>query len=109
MTTITHTAINPDTLETGPVVGWPKGVTHAAILAAIERLPEHLDGPAAIAEALCNALGVEVPDKRAPWEVAYEAIYSVPGSPGDARNTWKVAWAACEAHHGITTGQGQQL
>jgi hypothetical protein len=39
MTTITHTAINPDTLETGPVVDWPKGVTHAdALLAALEEI-----------------------------------------------------------------------
>jgi hypothetical protein len=84
----------------------PKPITHAAMLAAVERLPEHLDGPAAIADALCNALGVDVPVKRAAWEVAWGA-WRFPGWTFAERHAWQAAWAACEAHHGIT-GQGQQ-
>jgi hypothetical protein len=56
-------------------------ITHAAILAAVERLPEHLDGPAAIADALCNALGVEVPVKRAPWASAFQDWAASPSAP----------------------------
>jgi len=41
----------------------PRPITYAAVLTAVERLPEHLDGSAAIADALCNALGVDVPVK----------------------------------------------
>jgi hypothetical protein len=70
-------------------------ITHAAILAAVERLPENLDGSAAIADALCNALGVEVPEKRAPWEVAYEA-WRLPGrSDAVHERVWQAAVEWC--------------
>jgi hypothetical protein len=66
---VTHESI----LASIKAASTPQPITHAVILAAVERLPEHLDGPAEHAAHLCNALGVEVPVKRAPWEVAYEA------------------------------------
>jgi hypothetical protein len=78
----------PDLIPAAPT---PQPITHAAILAAVERLPEHLDGPAAIADALCNALGVDVPEKRAPWEVAYfEATGKEPDSDVEGIVEWCV-------------------
>jgi len=82
-------------------------ITHAAILAAVERLPEHLDGPAAIAEHLCKELGVEVPVKRPPWEAAYTEWARRPDACVKLDLVWQASWAACEAHHGIM-GQEQQ-
>jgi hypothetical protein len=73
------------------MIDTPQPITHAAIVAAVERLPEHLDGPAAIADALCVQLGVEVPEKRAPWEVAYEA-WRLPGkSDAVHERVWRAA------------------
>ncbi len=67
----------------------PQPITHAAILAAVKRLPDNLDGPAAIADALCAQLGVDVPVKRAPWEVAFSAWLRT--DPADGID---VAWQA---------------
>lgn len=85
--------------------GWPpltaaeltrQPITHAAMLAAVERLPEHLDGSAAIAEWLCNQLGVEVPVKRAPWEEACEAWANEPRAEcPTTRNAWQAAVEWC--------------
>jgi hypothetical protein len=55
-----------------PAAPTPQPITHAAILAAVETLPEHA-GPAEAADHIARAIGVDVPVKRAPWEVAYEA------------------------------------
>jgi hypothetical protein len=64
------------------------------MLAAVERLPEHLDGPAAIADALCNALGVDVPVKRAAWEEAYEAWRGQLGA-ANSKAGWQAAVEWC--------------
>lgn len=83
--------LHDDTARVQAMIDTPQPITHAAIVAAVERLPEHLDGPAAIADALCVQLGVEVPEKRAPWEVAYEA-WRLPGkSDAVHERVWRAA------------------
>ncbi len=81
-------------------------ITHAAILAAVETIPEHA-GPVEAADHIARAIGVEVPAKRAPWEVAYEAWRSDEKGPRHTRHVWQAAWEACEKHHAIM-GQEQQ-
>jgi hypothetical protein len=99
--------LHDDTARVQAMIDAQQPITHAAILAAVKRLPDNLDGPAAIADALCNALGVEVPVKVAPWEVALDDWQAARNSLGGAepdysiKGTWQAAWAACEAHHGI--------
>jgi hypothetical protein len=88
-----------------PAASTPQPITHAAILAAVERLPEHLDGNAAIADALCNALGVEVPVKQAPWEVAF-AAWDWRGCKLTVKGGWQAAVEWCVEQiadvHGFT-------
>jgi hypothetical protein len=86
-------AANPQSL-TQQLWNAPQPITHAAILAAVETLPHGLDGNAAIADALCNALGVEVPAKRAPWEVAYEAWWAA-NDAGCPERVWQAAVEWC--------------
>jgi hypothetical protein len=73
-----------------------KVVDYAAILAWFENQPENLSGPAEYAEHLCNALGVDVPVKVAPWKLAYEAWSKGLGwECNSERGTWQAAVEWC--------------
>jgi hypothetical protein len=86
------------------VMNTPQPITHAAILAAVQTLPEHA-GPAEAAEHIARAIGVEVPVKAAPWEVAFDAWFASADYSAGQRPTWQAAveWCVGQADYELST------